>query len=550
MSFFVVFILGAVMLGAGAMLAPAWRTAQPRIGLAATLCLALVVGGAVFWAELFGWDTLVIDYLLFFLVSVVVLGGTLSQAQARAEAKGEDLPDSIQGWPGPRDLAAFGLLGLLLVAALAWIQLPGGEGSPISALLALTAREGRTFHSLAPFYPDIEVLTAPGFHALSAYFSQQLLQPIPTIQMGVAALAVLLLAWLGYDWGAEWRDKPLGRAFALVAYGFGLALLLLGELAAVLALAFAYACAIYALRAWRHGWIGDVVGAGLLLGAVVYVDFTVALVTLLGYLTWVVYRLLLTPLALRDLGEGARSLARRRWVAIGVPLVALLGLAPYLLANLGRLLEALPALADPALLNSSYGLRAALLSLAIPSTALLGLALLRAWEGLPPSLRASLRGPVFSAAAGLLALALGGLALWGFSDPLGADARDVLAWAAQNLPADARLLVAAQPPDAAWAMGLSERAALPLPQASFLVTSAPPPAVVGEEVLSLLLADPAPLLADPNPQAWGEAEAETLRLSGLTHVYLPRSDSESPGLDERYFELAHSNGWASLWRVR
>ena len=33
------------------MLSPAWRTAQPRVALAATLCLALVVGGAVFYAE-------------------------------------------------------------------------------------------------------------------------------------------------------------------------------------------------------------------------------------------------------------------------------------------------------------------------------------------------------------------------------------------------------------------------------------------------------------------------------------------------------------------
>ena len=47
MSLFIAFILAAVLLGAGAMLSPAWRTAQPRVGLAATLCLALIVGGAV-----------------------------------------------------------------------------------------------------------------------------------------------------------------------------------------------------------------------------------------------------------------------------------------------------------------------------------------------------------------------------------------------------------------------------------------------------------------------------------------------------------------------
>ena len=542
MPFFVIFILGAVILGAGAMLSPAWRTAQPRIGLAAALCLALVVGGAVFWAELFGWDTLVIDYLLFFLVSVVVLGGTLSQAQMRAEAKGEELPDAIQGWPGPRDLAAFGLLSLVLLLILAWAELPFGQSGPISALLALTAREGRTFHDLSPYYPGVEVYTAPGFHALTAYLSQQLRQSIPMIQLSVAALSVILSAWLGYDWGAEWRDKRLGRAFALLAFGFGLALFIMGELAASLGLAFAYACAVYTLRALRHGWLGDVVGAGLMLGATVYVDFTVALFTALGYLAWVAYRLLIAPRAMKSLGEGTRSLAQRRWVALGVPLVALAGLAPYLVANLARLLEALSRLADLALLSEIYALRAALIGLAIPVTAWLGLVLLRAWDSLPRSARAALRGPVFSVGAGMVALALIGLILWGFSDPLGRSPRDVLAWAAKNLPRDARLLVTTNPPDAAWAMGLSERAALPLPQAAFLGTNAPL-AGLGDDALRSLLDDPKPYL-------WDGDQALILRQQGITHVYLPLNDSDAPGMDERYFELTHRNGLASLWRVR
>ena len=82
MSLFVVFILAAVLLGAGAMLSPAWRTAQPRVALSASLCLALVVGGAVFYTEAFGWDTLVVDYMLFALLSGVVLGDALHGAGA------------------------------------------------------------------------------------------------------------------------------------------------------------------------------------------------------------------------------------------------------------------------------------------------------------------------------------------------------------------------------------------------------------------------------------------------------------------------------------
>ena len=63
MPLVVLFIFGAVVIGAGAMLSPAWPTKQPRIGLMAALSLGLVTGGAVFWAMLFGWNTLVIDYL-------------------------------------------------------------------------------------------------------------------------------------------------------------------------------------------------------------------------------------------------------------------------------------------------------------------------------------------------------------------------------------------------------------------------------------------------------------------------------------------------------
>ena len=126
MSLFVVFVLGAVLLGAGAMLSPAWRSAQPRVALAATLCLALVVGGAVFYAEAFAWDTLVVDYLLFALLSGVVLGGTLSTAQARAEARGEQLADRDQGWPGPQDLAFFAVVAIVIIIPL--VHLPAALG--------------------------------------------------------------------------------------------------------------------------------------------------------------------------------------------------------------------------------------------------------------------------------------------------------------------------------------------------------------------------------------------------------------------------------------
>ena len=222
MSLFVFFILAAVLLGAGAMLSPAWRSTQPRVALAATLCLGLVVGGAVFYAEAFGWDTLVVDYLLFALLSGVVLGGTLSTAQARAEARGERLADRDQGWPGPGDLTFFAFVALLLLIPLVQLAAPPGEQAPIIGFHSLALREGGSFASLAPYLPDERVIVSPGFHALSAYLSAQLEQSIPLIQLSVTAVVALLLVWLAYDLGAELVDKGLGRAMS------GAALLCLG----------------------------------------------------------------------------------------------------------------------------------------------------------------------------------------------------------------------------------------------------------------------------------------------------------------------------------
>ncbi|NOG52544.1 MAG: hypothetical protein HND48_26175 [Chloroflexi bacterium] len=83
MTLIVFFIFGAVVLGAGAMLSPAYPTAQPRVGLNASLALALIAGGAVFYGTAAGWNTLVVDYMLFLLVTSIFLGGTLSFGQKR-----------------------------------------------------------------------------------------------------------------------------------------------------------------------------------------------------------------------------------------------------------------------------------------------------------------------------------------------------------------------------------------------------------------------------------------------------------------------------------
>lgn len=334
MSLFVVFIFAAVLLGAGGMLSPAWRTAQPRVALSASLCLALVVGGAVFYTEAFGWDTLVVDYLLFALLSGVVLGGTLSTAQARAEARGERLADRDQGWPGPEDLAFFALAALLVVIPLLHLAAPLGTQGQVSAIHSLATREGESFTSLAPLAPQATVIIAPGFHALSAYLSQQLGHPVPLIQMSVSAVIVFLLVWLAYDFGAEIRDKRLGRslAIALLLCGGLHASNLDGHFAELMGLLFMLAFLVYALRCLRRFNLADVVAGGLMMGAVVYTSLSLSVIMLFGYLA-------LLGLAWQEGG----ALKSRLGLAIGFPAVALLGLAPWLINNLPLMLPVSPS---------------------------------------------------------------------------------------------------------------------------------------------------------------------------------------------------------------
>ena len=337
MSLFVVFIFGAVLLGAGAMLSPAWRTNQPRIALSAAFCLALLTGGAVFYTEAFGWDTLVIDYLLFALLSGVVLGGTLSTAQARAEARGERLSDHDLGWPGPHDLAFFALAALLVTMPLIHLAAPLGTQGQIAGFHSLASRVGESFHSLAPFAPHASVVIAPGFHALSAYLSLQLGHSIPLIQLSVSAVVVFLLIWLAYDFGAEISDKRLGRAMAtalLLCFGLHRSFLD-GHFSELLALLFMQALALYALRLLRRFNLADLAAGGLMMGAVIIANLSLSLVMLFGYLS-------LLSLAWFNRPR-ATTMKSRFSLTVGIPVVALLGIAPWLINILPHLAPISPS---------------------------------------------------------------------------------------------------------------------------------------------------------------------------------------------------------------
>ena len=353
MPLFIVFILGAVVLGAGSMLSPAWHTKQPRIALSATLCLALVVGGAVFYAEAFGWDILIVDYMLFALMSGVVLGGTLSHAQARAEAKGETLSDGDQGWPGPQDLAFFAVTAILLLIPLMTLPVSLGTQGQQLGFQTLIIRFGESFASLAPFYPETTVVISPGFHALSAYLSQQLGQPIPMIQMSITAVGIYLCIWLAYDLGAEIRDKRLGRAMALAMILCGGLLMSYvdGHYTELMAVLFMLAFLIYALRFIREFNLADMVAGGLMMGAVIYTNLTMSIVLMLGFIPLCIMAWI-TPRPERPIADLRKS---QLGLTFGFPLVALIGIAPWLLKNVPLMFPVVPSPFTPdfAIINTT-----------------------------------------------------------------------------------------------------------------------------------------------------------------------------------------------------
>ena len=323
MPLIVIFIFGAIIIGAGVMFSPAWPTREPRIGLNSALALALITGGAVFWASLFGWSTLVVDYLLFALVCGIFLFGTLSYGQKRAERTGATLKDADQGWPGPADVLLFAFAGLIFIIPALVMPAPLDTDAQGFGYLALMARLGDNFRTLAPFHPEITYLYSPGFIGLVSHLSKQLEQGIQTVQMGISAILCLILVLLAYDFGSEVQNQRLGRAMALASLG-GLGLFLAfmdSHYTTLLALVFAFAFLLFAYRYLKEGLLADAIGAGLMLGAVVISHPDTTIILALGYIPW-----------LLTMWFGRPRPTSRRWLvlAIGIPLIAVVAILPWL----------------------------------------------------------------------------------------------------------------------------------------------------------------------------------------------------------------------------
>ncbi len=338
----IIFIFGAVTLGAGVMLAPALpvlgasirQQTAPRIGLAAVLALAIVIAGALFLAALFGWDTLTIDYLWFALLVGIFLAGTLARGTSRGEAAG--LRDADLGWPGVRELALFALALALFAVPLLVLPVPLDTDAQGFGYLALMLRESGSLTTLAPFHPEIEYLYSPGFPALAAYLSQRLGIGLHAVQFAAAAVLCLLLIWLLWDFGNEIEDvldadtaarqRPARHSGAVMALmgllGTGLFTAYMdSHYTTIMALVFALAFLLFVTRYLRGGQRVDALAAAVTLAAVPLTHPDTTIILALGYVPWL----------------GTIWLARprpslRRWLVIAavVPLLALIGILPWL----------------------------------------------------------------------------------------------------------------------------------------------------------------------------------------------------------------------------
>jgi hypothetical protein len=329
MPLFVVFVFASVVFGAGAMLAPALPTRGPRIGLAAAFSLAFVVAGSIFYAAAFGWNTLVIDYLWFAVLVGIFFAGTLSAGMYRAEAEGGTR--EYTGWPGPHELLFLGVVALIFIAPVLVVPVPLDTDAQGFGYLALMLKLGGSLTTLTPYYPEVAYLYSPGFPALVAYLGTQLNAGLHTIQMAIGAVLCVVFVWLAYDFGNElaWlrssrsESRRLGIVMAccaMITTGLHTAHLD-SHFTALIGLVFALAFVTFTLRYLHEGRTTDFFAAAVTLAGLPLSQPDMTIVMMLGYGPWLLTMWLAGP---------RPSVKRWLGLAVGIPLLAVVGIAPWL----------------------------------------------------------------------------------------------------------------------------------------------------------------------------------------------------------------------------
>ncbi len=323
MPIFVIFVFAAVIFGAGLMLAPALPTRQPRISLAGTLALAFVLCGLIAYTAAFKWDTLIIDYLWFGLIVVVFLTGSFSSGMFKAEAAGR----KETGWPGPRELAFLLMAAIVFATPALVLPVPLDTDAQGFGYLALALRSSGSLTTLAPFHPEISYLYSPGFTALVAYLGHALPAGLQNIELALGAVLAVLFVWLAYDFGNEIdteQTRRTGIAMGVCALlGTGLmAADLDSHYTTLLGLVFSMAFLTFAVRFHQHGKRLDFIGAAVTLACVPLSHPDTTIILMLGYVPW---------LAVMWLARPRPTLARWFGLAVGIPILALILIAPWLI---------------------------------------------------------------------------------------------------------------------------------------------------------------------------------------------------------------------------
>ncbi len=321
-TFFILFIFVSLIGGAGLLLSPALPTRQPRIGLAATLCLAIVTCLSVNYTALVRWQSIIIDYLWFGLLVGVFLSGTFSLGMFKAEIEGH----RETGWPGPRELGLLITLALVFIVPALMFPVPLDTDAQGFGYLALMLRQGGDLTTLAPFHPEIRYLYSPGFLSVAAYLSNALNAGLQNVQLALGAVFSILFVWLSYDFGNEVADngkRRTGVAFALAAViGTGLLLADLdSHYTTLMALDFSLACIVFSMRWIRGGKRWDFVAAAITLACVPLTHPDTTIILILGYVPWLGFIWFSNPRP-----------TWRRWLglAAGIPLLALILIFPWL----------------------------------------------------------------------------------------------------------------------------------------------------------------------------------------------------------------------------
>jgi hypothetical protein len=261
----------------------------------------------------------------FALLVGIFFGGTMSAGMFRAEAKGEE--HEYSGWPGPRELAFFLMVAILFAAIALTLPVPLDTDAQGFGYLALTLRDGGSLTTLAPFHPEVTYLYSPGFPALVAYLGRQLNAGLHNIQLAIGGVLSVLFVWIAYDFGNELdSDKKVRRtgiAMAISALiGTGLLTANLdSHYTTLLGLVFALAFLTFAIRFHREGRRTDFIAAALTLAGVPLAQPDTTIILILGYVPW-----------LATLWFAKPHVTLQRWLglAVGIPLVALAGISPWL----------------------------------------------------------------------------------------------------------------------------------------------------------------------------------------------------------------------------